>query len=238
MIHSFSSEVAVEVGVTGAILLNHIFYWVEKNRTNKTNFYDGFYWTYNSINAFTELFPFYSKNTLINTLNKLEEQGYILVGNYNKLGIDRTKWYTLTEEGYRLLKSEKCIYQKEEMSFTKSKKPLPNYNQTITHNNICSSEMNESDSSLEKLETDFEKIYEIYPKKVGKAKAFTRYKQWVQKSGRKVNGRTYHLTNRQIWLAVKKYVTQLEEKDTELQYYKGFDVLMGDSLLDYVDLDK
>lgn len=111
----------------------------------------------------------------------------------------------------------------------------------IDINNICSAKQNESASnesknaSLEKLESDFALIYDLYPKKVGKAKAFARYKQWVSKSGRKVNGRTYHLTNKQIWLAVKKYVDLQQAKDTDLQYYKGFDVLMGDSLLDYLE---
>lgn len=90
-------------------------------------------------------------------------------------------------------------------------------------------------SDLEKLEHDFEIIYKIYEKKGGKAEAFRRYCQWVSASGKKVNGRVYHLTNRQIWDAVKKYVDIQKSNDTDLQYYKNFDVLMGNSLLDYVE---
>lgn len=229
MIHCFDTDIAKEFGLVDAIILNNIAFWVQKNKANKTNFHDGKYWTFNSIKAMQELFPYLSTKQIRSCLDRLETNGLIETGNFNQMWSDRTKWYTLSEKATD-------ICHLGNLSIAPQGKAIPYIN--TDNNNICSSELNESDSSLEKLETDFEKIYEIYPKKVGKAKAFTRYKQWVQKSGRKVNGRTYHLTNRQIWLAVKKYVSQLEDKDTELQYYKGFDVLMGDSLLDYVDLDK
>lgn len=89
--------------------------------------------------------------------------------------------------------------------------------------------------SLEQQEKDFALIYALYPKKTGKAKAFTRYQKWISKTGYKVNGRYIHLTNKQIWMAVKKYVDLKQANDTDLQFYKGFDVLMGQDLLDYVE---
>lgn len=88
---------------------------------------------------------------------------------------------------------------------------------------------------LEQQEKDFAIIYGIYPKKVGKAKAFKRYQKWISKSGYRINGRTYHLTNRDIYLAVENYVNIQKSKGADLQYYKGFDVLLGDSLLDYLE---
>lgn len=88
------------------------------------------------------------------------------------------------------------------------------------------------------LRKDFDVIYSIYPKKVGKTVAFANYKQWVSEKGKDVSGKKYHLTNRQIYLAVRKYIRQQEEagKD-DYQYWKNFDTLMGRQLLDYVDLD-
>ena len=104
---------------------------------------------------------------------------------------------------------------------------------------IVQQEPHEEDSvnKEEQLERDFKIIYDIYPKKKGKTVAFANYKLWVGK-GKDVGGKKYRLTNKQIYLAVQKYVHQQEEagKD-DLQYWKNFDTLMGRQLLDYVDLE-
>ena len=92
---------------------------------------------------------------------------------------------------------------------------------------------NPSDDTEKILRNDFEIIYSLYPKKGTKQSAFESYKKWVQKSGRKVGGKIYHLTNKQIWDAVKNYVTIQENNGTQLEYYKNFVTLMN-QLLDWV----
>ena len=57
MQHSFDIIIAKEYGVLEAILINHLEYWIAKNASNQKNFYDGKYWTYNSIKSFNQLFP-------------------------------------------------------------------------------------------------------------------------------------------------------------------------------------
>lgn len=94
------------------------------------------------------------------------------------------------------------------------------------NNNICSPEPDER-------EQNFEKIYAIYPKKRGRTKAFSNYCSWLE--GRTVNGKRRKLTNRDMYLAVHKYVEQQEDAGIELKYYKNFDTLMGSQLLDYVE---
>lgn len=85
------------------------------------------------------------------------------------------------------------------------------------------------------LEKDFEIIYGIYPKKRGRTGAFASYKAWVGK-GKDIGGRRYRLSNKQIYLAVRKYIRQQEEAgQDDLTYWKNFDTLMGRQLLDYVD---
>ena len=105
--------------------------------------------------------------------------------------------------------------------------------------NICATEPHDDKSvKEEQLLKDFEIIYALYPKKRGKTVAFVNYKQWVSKTGKDVGGKRYHLTNRQIYLAVKKYIRQQEESgQDDYQYWKNFDTLMGRQLLDYVELD-
>ena len=128
MEHSFDIEVAKEYGVNCAIILKNIYYWVEKNRANDKHFYDGSYWTYNSIKAFNELFPYLSEKQIRSALEKLENEGLILTGNYNKKPYDRTKWYAISEKG-------KCILLKGQMELTKKAngiapegEPIPDIN--------------------------------------------------------------------------------------------------------------
>lgn len=105
MIHFFSDEVALEAGINGAIMLNHLHYWVKKNADNGMNYYDGYFWTYNSIAAYKKQFPFWSEKTIYRILRELEVNGYVKTGNYNQSAYDRTKWYALTEKSLKLLKS-------------------------------------------------------------------------------------------------------------------------------------
>ena len=105
MIHFFSDEVALEAGINGAIMLNHLHYWVKKNADNEMNYHDGYFWTYNSIAAYKKQFPFWSERTIYRILRELEVNGYVKTGNYNQSEYDRTKWYALTEKSVKLLKS-------------------------------------------------------------------------------------------------------------------------------------
>lgn len=107
MIHAFDDEVALIVGVKGAILLNHLAWWVRKNEASGINFHDGYYWTYNTSDAYSKIFPFFSADVIRKELKNLEKAGYILSGCYNKLAMDRTKWYTLTDEGRKLTKCKR-----------------------------------------------------------------------------------------------------------------------------------
>lgn len=105
-------------------------------------------------------------------------------------------------------------------------------------NILCAPEPHDDEKTdkEEELRKNFEIIYAVYPKKVGRTVAYANYKQWLSAKGKDVGGKRYRLTNRQIYLAVKKYVRQQEEagKD-DYQFWKNFDTLMGRQLLDYVE---
>lgn len=101
--HHFNVEIAKECGVNASILFSNIAYWIEHNKANGINFHDGHYWTFNSMKAFSELFPYFSEKQIKTALKKLEDDGLIMTGNYNKLPFDRTKWYAVTNKGYTIL---------------------------------------------------------------------------------------------------------------------------------------
>lgn len=118
--HQFDTEIAEIYGVNAAILLNNIAFWVQKNAANDVNFFEGRYWTYNSVSAFSKLFPYLSKSQITTALKKLEGEGIIQTGNFNQSAYDRTTWYAFTDKGEQLLRngdSENLfsIYKKSEM---------------------------------------------------------------------------------------------------------------------------
>lgn len=94
--HSFDIEDAKKYGVNAAILLQNIEFWVAKNQVNNKHCYDGHHWTYNSVSAFEELFPYLGAKQIRYALEILEKAGVIKIGNYNNSPYDRTKWYTST----------------------------------------------------------------------------------------------------------------------------------------------
>lgn len=134
MQHSFNIQIAIEYGVHAAVILNNLYFWVEKNRANNKNFYDGHYWTYNSKSAFSKLFPYMTPRQIEYALKKLIDANIVLTGNYNSDQRDRTLWYTITNLGYSKLgdynsntedaetyenNTVKCIPQNCEMEQTK-----------------------------------------------------------------------------------------------------------------------
>lgn len=96
MEHHFNIEDAKKYGVECAVILNNIKHWSVVNKANNNNFHEGKYWTYNSVNAFTEIFPYLTKDKIRRCLDKLEDSGEIVSGNFNKSHYDRTKWYSLS----------------------------------------------------------------------------------------------------------------------------------------------
>lgn len=97
MNHSFNVEIAEKYGLHEAIILENIFFWVEKNRANKRNFHNGRYWTYNSAKALSILFPYMSEDIIFRTIKSLRESGLILTDNLNENPMDRTLWYSLPD---------------------------------------------------------------------------------------------------------------------------------------------
>ena len=121
-----NKTLAREIGLNEALILQQINYWIEINKKSGNNFYDGRYWTYNSIRAWQEKdFDYMSFDTVKRTFAKLEKAGFLLVGNYNKDPRDKTKWYTINteklEELYAEIENKK---KKEELQALE--KAMPN----------------------------------------------------------------------------------------------------------------
>ena len=84
-------SLAVKVGLNEAIVLQQFHYWLQRS----TNVRDGYKWVYNSYKEWNKQFPFWGLNTLKRAITSLEKSGYLISGNYNKAGFDKTKWYRI-----------------------------------------------------------------------------------------------------------------------------------------------
>lgn len=128
-LHFFNPQVAEEYGVNAAVLFQNISFWIEKNKANDRNFIDGYYWTYSSIKAFQELFPYLTARAISTALQKLEDGGLIITGNHNKSAYDRTKWYAITEKGFSILQNREMEKQETQNGNPENVEPIP-YNNT------------------------------------------------------------------------------------------------------------
>lgn len=89
------TELAIAVGLNESIVLQQVHYWVQNKEKANQDFHDGRYWVYNTYEQWQKQFPYWSIKTIKRIITALEKKGLILTGNYNKLKIDRTKWYTI-----------------------------------------------------------------------------------------------------------------------------------------------
>lgn len=138
MNYQFDTDVATEHGVSEAIMINNLTFWIAKNMANERHFYDGKTWTYNSVAAFSKLFPFWSDKQVRRVIESLIERNVIMTGNYNKNGFDKTRWFAFIDE-------DKWIGQKVNMDLPKrangldqNDRPIPDSKTDSKLSNITS----------------------------------------------------------------------------------------------------
>lgn len=87
-------KLATLIGLPESIFLQQLHYWTG----HSTNVIDGNRWVYNSVKEWKKQFPFWSERTIQRVIKNLESSDLIIIGNFNKLPIDRTKWYRINYE--------------------------------------------------------------------------------------------------------------------------------------------
>lgn len=233
MQHSFDVEIAKEYGLKEAILMNHLWFWIEKNKANEIHYYDGTYWTYNSVKAFNKLFPYLSERQINNTLKELKDKGIIQTGNYNKSAYDRTMWYAFTKMGISIM--QKCKMENTKMSngYVENVKPIPDINTYINTDNILSCKVSNVEENNDKVKTETYKEIIDYMNTVNEHQSFNvkqifsyRYNSKNTKShinARLREGYTINDFKDVIWWGYRKFVEfefKTQNGESSVKYFR------------------
>lgn len=189
----FDRTLAREIGDRHATVLQQVHYWIEVNRKkkNKEVYKDGYYWTYRSIKKWhEEEFDYLSFSTVRRTFDDLIEDGYLITGEYNKFGADRTKWYRVNKDKisklYEKITNEKHLsnmtnanVQNEQMEMSKMSssemlkmsQPIQENNKRLNKENISSHQSNNNIIYVNQNE----KVNELNDSKNINDKSFRKY---------------------------------------------------------------
>ena len=165
--HVFSVDDAVKYGMEKAVILYNLRFWLDKVKANdkERSKHEGYYWTFNSVTAFKELFPYLSEGQLQRHLKGLEKDGVILAGVFNQKGYDRTKWYSMPE-----FKIDNSVRQNQKVhslyltnDFVENNEPIPDVNAYVSADVISNTCANDKRSQ----EISFEEFWNAYDYKKG-----------------------------------------------------------------------
>jgi hypothetical protein len=88
----FCLNVAAAIGVSEAIVLYRLDYWLSRTK----HFFDNRAWVYNTYESWQDQFPFWSRRTIQAIFRRLECLGIVESSQkYNRSRWDKTKWYTI-----------------------------------------------------------------------------------------------------------------------------------------------
>lgn len=163
MQYQFDVEVAKKHGVEEAVIIHNFGFWIKKNQANEKNYHDGSYWTFNSAAALQELFPFWTASKIARLLRKLEEEGVLKSGNYNKIPYDRTKWYSIADKSIMDLYG--IHYSEMNNQLSESEQLIPDINTDINTDkefSLASETKNPKNNKSKTNNQDYKKVMDTY----------------------------------------------------------------------------
>ncbi|WP_068985149.1 hypothetical protein [Lysinibacillus xylanilyticus] len=108
----FSPVLAKIIGLNEAVFLNQLHYWKQRSKNER----DGFVWVYKTYLEWQHELPFWSNATIRRVISSLEKQDLLVsTSEYNKMGIDKTKWYRINYENLTnimIAQNEQSMYSR------------------------------------------------------------------------------------------------------------------------------
>ncbi|MDR2790243.1 MAG: hypothetical protein LBB59_04645 [Campylobacteraceae bacterium] len=151
MNYSFDIEDAKKYGVNEAIMINNFKFWIIKNHANNKHRYKDRTWTYNSLAALGELFPFWTVRQIRYTLESLINQGILIFDNFNEDKRDRTLWYAFKDESFLGLNMSVAFDENGKSDLTKSESAFDENGKCIIGNRYKHTDINNTDNKTSEL---------------------------------------------------------------------------------------
>lgn len=202
-------KLAEMIGLNEAIILQQIHYWLNTSKHN----YDGKRWIYNSYPNWVKQFPFWSERTVKRTFSSLEKQDLLFVGNYNKAGFDKTKWYSINYKTLNELVAQPSG-QNDPTTRTNCHDGVGQNDPTNTRDYTeITTETTSYTSATDVTRERFEEWWKLYDKKLDKKKAFSLFKSALKEHSYEtiMNGTREYLktiTNKQYQKYPKTFLSQ------------------------------
>lgn len=226
-------SLAVKIGLNESIVLQQLHYWLQKSPHQR----EGRRWVYNSYKDWQEQLPFWSDTTIKRAILKLEKMGLVISGNFNKLPIDKTKWYSIdyvelnrvTHPSGQIDPSSGSMWPIEQVNLTR---PLPETTtettSEITKTISCLNLFGEEAIDDMKSDEDaFELFWAAYPRKTGKKAALGKWNARL-KAGNTID---------ELIHSAEHYATYCELMKVEQKYQMHAATFLGpnERFLDFVD---
>ena len=202
MNYSFDINHAKQYGVDEAIIIYNFQFWLQKNKANSNNLHDGRHWTYNSVRAYSELFPFWTQAKIKRILKSLVDQGVLIKGCYNKVKYDRTNWYAFQDESMFLPLAENDQWKESNkpINETKPSNQIDETSQPIPDINQMKNTVNDLPLKDNPTLDSFEIFWMYYDKKTSRNKCLAKWN--------KIKPELYQT----IYNHVKEYVKSTPDK--------------------------
>ena len=216
-------SLAESIGLNEAIVLQQVHYWLENNKINKKNFHDGYVWTYNTYEEWAEQFKFWSLSTLKRVFKSLEKQELLLIGNYNKMKVDRTKWYTINYHKLDQIESEKLgnspLGQNDTMQSVKMNRPscqnepLQEVKMNQCHSVKMTSPIPETTEIISETSTDIYSIFDFWNEK-----EIINHEEITDKLQKKIKSVLKNYSVDEVKEAIENYSTIIKDQSYFFNY--------------------
>ena len=103
----FSPKLAAVVGTKEAIFLRQLDFRLQISKNIKA----GHKWVYNTYDDWVKEFPCWTARVIRRIVKKLEAEGILISSTYNKMPMDKTKWYRINYEKIPILSTQSELFE-------------------------------------------------------------------------------------------------------------------------------
>ena len=229
MTHHFNTEIAKIYGIEEAIIIDNLFFWIIKNEANGKNFFEGRYWTFNSVKSYNKLFTYMTESKIYRILNKLVSEDIIIKDNFNDNAFDRKGWYAFSDNGKTILENHDYHFSKIENGDKQNENTIADSKQQIVNEYTTKDDKDKSLSKKE-LEVDlnsaFEDCWKAYHRKGNKAASLKIWNKLTEEERQKAKTHIpYYTSSVDSLNFIKDFERYLKNKTFNTVVYKNKSML-------------